>query len=81
MQMEKEMEIEKETETETETEMHMEMEMEMEMETEIFGAWKASSELRFASKWFLTPDFEVLEASEARRGDQERPKKPPRRPQ
>ena len=62
-------------------EMAMEMEMEMEIEMEIFGARKASSELRFASKWLLTSDFEVLEASGAPKGDQESPKKLPRSPQ
>ena len=79
MQMEKEMEIETETKTETETEMEMKMEieMEMEMEMEIFGARKACSQRRFASKWLLTPDFEVLEASGARKGDQGSPKKSP----
>ena len=56
----------------------MEMEMEMETEMEIFGARKACSQFRFASKWLLTPDFEVLEASGARNGDQKSPKKPPR---
>ena len=61
--------------------MEIEMEMEMEMEMEIFGARKASSELRFASKWLLTSDFEVLEASGAPKGDQESPKKLPRSPQ
>ena len=40
---------------------------------EIFGARKASSELRFASKRLLTLDFEVLEASGAPKVDQERP--------
>ena len=69
----------------------MEMAMEMEMETEmemvmvivmvIFGARKARSELRFASKWVLTSDFEVLEASGALKVDQESPKKLPRSPQ
>ena len=60
--------------------LEMEMGMEMEMEMEIFGARKASSELRFASKWLLTSDFEVLEASGAPKGDQESPKKLPRSP-
>ena len=54
--------------------------MEMEMVMVIFGARKASSELRFASKWLLTSDFEVLEASGAPKGDQERPKKFPKAP-
>ena len=58
--------------------MEMEMEMEMEMVMVIFGARKASSELRFASKWLLTSDFEVLEASGVPKGDQESPKKPPK---
>ena len=46
----------------------------------IFGSWKASSELRFASKLPLTSDFEVLEASGAPKSDQESPKKLPRSP-
>ena len=50
------------------------MEMEMEMVMVIFGAPKASSVLRFASKRLLTSDFEVLEASGAPKGDQESPK-------
>ena len=69
------------TETETETKMEMEMEMEVAMETEmememvmvIIGSLKASSELRFASKFVLTSDFEVLEASGIPKGDQESP--------
>ena len=90
------MEVGTETETETETKMEMEMEMEVAMETEmememvmvIIGSLKASSELRFASKWVLTSDFEVLEASGIPKGDQESPessqeapKKLPRSPQ
>ena len=47
----------------------------------IFGAPKACSELRFASKWLLTSDFEALEAAGAPKGDQESPKKLPRSPQ
>ena len=47
----------------------------------IFGAPKASSELRCASKWLLTFDFEALEASGVPKGDQESPKKLPRSPQ
>ena len=62
-------------------EMEMWMEMVMEMVMVIFGARKASSELRFASKWLLTSDFEVLEAAGAPKGDQESPKKLPRSPQ
>ena len=65
-------------------EMAMEMEMWMEMVMEkvmvIFGARTARSELRFATKWLLTSDFEVLEASGAPKGDQERPKKFPKAP-
>ena len=49
--------------------MEREMEMEMEMVMVIFGSLKASSELSFASKWVLTSDFEVLEASGAPKGD------------
>ena len=73
------MEVGTETEMETETRMEMEMEMEVAMETEmkmemvIIGSLKASSELRFASKWVLTSDFEVLEASGIPKGDQESP--------
>ena len=59
-------------------EMEMWMEMVMEMVMVIFGARKARSELRFASKWLLTSDFEVPEASGTPKGDQESPKKPPR---
>ena len=59
-------------------EMEMWMEMVMVMVMVIFGARKAMSELRFASKWLLTSDFEVLEASGAPKGDQERPKKFPK---
>ena len=73
---------------EMEIEMEMAMEMEMEMVMVIFGVRKASSELRFASKWLLTSDFEVLEASGVPKGDQESPessqeapKKLPRSPQ
>ena len=69
MQMEKEIE----TETETETETEMEVEMDMETEMEVFGARKACSELKFASKWVLTFDFEVLEASGVPKSDQESP--------
>ena len=71
------------TETETETKMEMEMEMEVAMETEmememvmvITGSLKASSEFRFASKWVLTSDFEVLEAPGLPRGDQVGPER------
>ena len=42
------------------------------------GAPKASWELRFASKRFLTSYFEVLEASGAPKSDHESPKKLPR---
>ena len=79
----------------TTIEMEIWMEMAMEMATEIdmwkkmvfeivmviFGARKARSELRFASKWVLTSDFEVLEASGAPKIHQESPKKVPRSPQ
>ena len=64
-----------------EMEMEIEMEMVMEMVMVIFGARKASSERRFASRWLLTPDFEVLAASGAPKGDQESPKKLARSPQ
>ena len=60
-------------EMEIEVVVAMEMEMEMEMAMVLFGAGKASSELRFASKWLLTSDFEVLEASGVPKGDQESP--------
>ena len=73
-----EMEMWMEMAMEMAMEMEMWMEMWMEMEMEIFGARKACSQSRFASKWLLTPDFEVLEASGARKGDQGSPKKPPR---
>ena len=56
-----------------EMEIEMELAMEMEMVMVIFGARKASSEFRFASKWFLTSDFEALEASGVPKGDQESP--------
>ena len=62
-------------------EMEVAIVMEMGMVMVIFGARKASSELRFATKWLLTSDFEVLEASGAPKGDQESPKKLPRSPQ
>ena len=81
MVTEVETDTETETETKTETEMEMEMEMVIEMVMVIFGARKASLELRFASKWLLTSDFEVLEASGAPKGDQESPKNVPRSPQ
>ena len=45
------------------TEIDMWMKMVIEIVMVIFGARKARSELRFASKWVLTSDFEVLEAS------------------
>ena len=64
-----------------EMEMEVAMEMEMQMVMVIFGARKGSSELRFASKWHLTSDFEVLDASGAPKGDQESPKTLPRSPQ
>ena len=89
MEMEMEMEMETEMEMAMEMGMGMEMWMEMamemarEMEMEmgmvmmrvmvICGARKARSELRFASKWLLTSDFEVLEASGVPTGDQESP--------
>ena len=66
---------------EMEMAMEMEMEMVMEMVMVIFGARKGRSELRFASKWLLTLDFEVLAASGAPKGDQESSKKLPRSPQ
>ena len=62
-----------EMEMEMEMEVAMEMEMEMEMGMVIFGSLKASSELRFASKWVLTSDSEHLEASGVPKGDQESP--------
>ena len=75
-------------EMEMEVEVAMEMEMEMEMVMVIFGSLKASSELRFTSKWVLTSDSEHLEASGVPKGDQESPessqeapKKLPRSPQ
>ena len=75
-------------EMEMEMEMEVAMEMEMVMVMVIFGARKASSELRFASKWLLTSDFDGLEASGVPKGDQESPessqeapKKLPRSPQ
>ena len=52
----------------------VEMEVAMVMVMVIFGARKASSELRFASKLFLTSDFQALEASGVQNGDQESPK-------
>ena len=76
-----EMEMWMEMAMEMAMEMEMWMKMVMEMVMVIFGARKASSELRFASKWLLTPDFEVLEASGAPKGDQESPKKLPRSPE
>ena len=69
--------MEKEMEVEMEMEMEVAMEMEMEMVMVIFGARKASSELRFASKWLLTSDFEVLDQTATRRAPRA-PKKPPR---
>ena len=75
-----EMEMWMEMAMEMAMEMEMWMEMVMEMVMVIFGARKARSELRFASKWLLTSDFEVLEASGAPKGDQERPKKFPKAP-
>ena len=60
----------------------------MEMVMVIFGARKASSELRLPSKRHLTSDLKVLEASGIPKGDQESPessqeapKKLPRSPQ
>ena len=73
MAMEMAMEMEMWMEMAMEMEMWMEMVMEMEMVMVIFGARKASSELRFASNWLLTTDFEVLEASGVPKGDQESP--------
>ena len=55
-------------------EVEMEVAMAMVMVMVIFGARKASSELRFASKLLLTSDFHVLEASGVQNGDQESPK-------
>ena len=75
-----EMEMWMEMAMEMAMEMEMWMKMVMEMVMVIFEARKARSELRFASKWFLTSDFEVLEASGAPKGDQERPKKFPKAP-
>ena len=68
-----EMEMWMEMAMEMAMEMEMWMKMEMEMVMVIFGARKASSELRFASNWLFTSDFEVLEASGVPRGDQESP--------
>ena len=76
-----EMEMWMEMAMEMAMEMEMWMKMVMEMVMVIFGARKARSELRFASKWVLTSDFEVLEASGAPKVDQESPKKVPRSPQ
>ena len=75
------MEVETEMEMRMQMEMEMEMKMDMEMGMLIFGSRKASSEPRFASRWLLTSDFEVLAASGARKGDQESSKKLPRSPQ
>ena len=75
------MEMEMWMEMAMEMAMEMWMKMVMEMVMVIFGARKARSELRFAGKWVLTSDFEVLEASGAPKGDQESPKKLPRSPQ
>ena len=58
---------------EMEMEVEVEMEMEMEMVMVIFGSLEASSELKFASKWVLTSDFEILEASGVPKGEQETP--------
>ena len=60
-------------EMEMEIEEAMEMEMEMEMLMVIFGSLKASWEVKFAVKWVLTSNFEILEASGVRKGDQESP--------
>ena len=76
-----EMEMWMEMAMEMAMEMEMWMKMVMEMVMVIFGARKASSELRFASKWCLTLDFEVLEASGTPKGDQESSKTFPRSPQ
>ena len=61
-------------------EVEMEVAMAMVMVMVIFGARKASSELRFASKLLLTSDFQVLEASgvQATKRAPRAPKKPPR---
>ena len=72
-----EMEIWMEMALEMAMEMEMWMKMVMEMVMVIFGARKARSELRFASKWLLTSYFEILEASGAPKGDQEKLKKFP----
>ena len=74
------MEMEMWTEMAMQMAMEMWMEMVMEMVIVIFGARKARSELRFASKRFLTSDFEALEASGAPKDDQGRPKKFPNAP-
>ena len=47
----------------------------------MFQAPKANWELRFASKRLLASDFEALEVSGAPGGDQESPKKLPKKPQ
>ena len=77
MEMRMEMEMEMQMQMQMQMEMEMEVEMDMEMVMVIFGARKVSSEFRFASKSLLTSDFEVLEASGAPKGDQEKPKKSP----
>ena len=69
-----EMEMWMEMAMEMAMEMEMWMKMVMEMVMVIFGARKARSELRFASKFFLESYFEALEASGAPEGDQEKPK-------
>ena len=70
MRMPMEMEMWMEMAMEMAMEMEMWMEMVMEMVMVIFGARKARSELRFASKLLLISDFDVLEASGAPKGDQ-----------
>ena len=75
-----EMEMWMEMAMEMAMEMEMWMKMVMEMVMVIFGARKASSERRFASRWLLTSDFEVLAASGTPKGDQESSKKLPEAP-
>ena len=96
MQMRMELEMEMQMQMQVQMQMQMQMEMDMEMDMEmvmvifgapkanweaILGATNASWELRFASKRFLTSDFDVLEASGAPKGDQASHKKLPRSPQ
>ena len=76
-----EMEMWMEMAMEMAMEMEMRMKIVMEMVMVIFGARKARSEVRFAGKWVLISDFEVLEASGAPKDVQKSLKKFPRSPQ